>query len=210
MQHQDRSNEEWLAGLRGQKGYAAQQQAYRDLGRFLHVVAYNYLLMRCGNIPVLTTFAPEDLTALAEEFVQDTLEKLAANNHALLNGYQGSGQFTSWAAVIVRRVIGKELQKRIWTQRQRTQENEAPFVGGGGLSLAVRTSLEECLAKLPERQRQALLRCLVEEEAAQEVAAALKTNANAVYLLVLKAKRKTKECLQMAGIGYADIGMAEL
>jgi RNA polymerase sigma factor (sigma-70 family) len=205
MPYLERSNEDWLAGLRGQIGSDAQQQAYTDLARFLSVVAYNYLLMRSVNIAVLTTFDPADLAALAEEFVQDTLEKLAAHDHALLDGYRGSGRFTSWAAVIVRRVIAKELKKRIWTQRQREEENDSPLAANGGLPLEVRTSLEECLGKLPERQRQALLRCLVEEESTEDVAAALQTNVNAVYLLVLKAKRKTKECLQAADINYADI-----
>ncbi|HMN27897.1 MAG TPA: sigma-70 family RNA polymerase sigma factor [Caldilineaceae bacterium] len=154
---------------------------------------------------MLTTFAPEDLAALAEEFVQDTLEKLAANHHALLTSYQGSGHFTSWAAVIVRRMIAKELKKRMWITRQREEADEFTLANSNGLSLELRTSLEECLGKLPERQRQALLRCLVEEESAQDVAIALKTNANAVYLLVLKAKRKTKLCLQAAGIHNAGI-----
>jgi RNA polymerase sigma factor (sigma-70 family) len=200
-----RNDQGWLADLRGQRGAEAQYDAYVDLSKYLRVVAYNYLLMRCGDIPLLATFDPDDLVALAEEFVQDTLEKLAANGHALLDGYQGSGHFTSWVAIIVRRVVSKELKRALWTQRHRTEESDFLVANSASIAIEVRTSLEKCLDKLSERQRQALLRCIVEEEAAKDVAADLKTNVNAVYLLVLKAKRKTKQCLQAAGIDEIDI-----
>jgi RNA polymerase sigma factor (sigma-70 family) len=203
--HPRRTDANWRADLRGQRGAAAQHQAYDDLSRYLYTVAYNYLWFRRDDVPVLRSYDPTDLAALAEEFVQDTLEKLTLNQHARLDGYQELGQFTSWTAVIIRRVIAKELKKRIWTQRHRELPRDLPATESDRLAPEVLTMLMACLDQLPARQREALWGCLVEGKPAEEVAAALQTSANAVYLLVLKAKRKMRLCLQAAGLDPTDL-----
>ena len=57
-----------------------------------------------------------------------------------------------------------------------------------------------CQGEPYERNRLAITRCIAEEARADEVAAALQTTANAIYLLITRGKRQLKECLQRAGI----------
>lgn len=214
-----RSNADWIRDLRGAGGHAAQRQAHEDLARYLYVVAYNYLRLRQADLAALAELAAEDLAALAQDFVQDTLEKLARDNFRLLDRYRGDGRFTSWAAQIVRNQAAMELRKSYWTRREilpepgvgsesdeavLTARAETPPPGAHPEQAAAQAHvgmvLQSCLERLPERNRLAITRCIAEEARADEVAAALQTTANAIYLLITRGKRQLKECLQRAGI----------
>ena len=72
-----RDNQEWVQQLRGDRGGQQQAAAHRDLSSYLYVVAYNYLRLRQADLRALDAFPAEDLAALAQDFVQETLEKLA-------------------------------------------------------------------------------------------------------------------------------------
>lgn len=214
-----RSSADWLRDLRGAGGHAAQRQAHEDLARYLYVVAYNYLRLRQADLGALAELAAEDLAALAQDFVQDTLEKLARDDFQLLNRYRGDGRFTSWAAQIVRNQAAMELRKAYWARRETLPESDAggeddtdvltrraqklPPGADPEQSAArahVASLLQSCLERLPERNRLAITHCIAEDVRADEVAATLQTTANAVYLLITRGKRQLKECLQRAGI----------
>lgn len=217
-----RSNQDWLDELRGDRGEAQQHLAYEDLSNYLYVVAYNYLRMRQdqANPVALADFAPEELAALAQDFVQETLEKLAREDHALLNQFAGRGRFTSWAAQIVRREAGQELRKAYWSRRESLPEEEPleretaewspsfefaiPSGGADPENMMIRQevaeTLQACLESLPRRWALAFWGCVAEEHSAKFVADALGTTANAVYMLVYRARRQLRKCLHEASL----------
>lgn len=82
-----RSNQDWVQELCGDRGDDAQRLAHQDLARYLYVEAYNYLRLRQADLYRLADFAAEELAALAQDFVQETLEKLARDDFALLGRY---------------------------------------------------------------------------------------------------------------------------
>jgi RNA polymerase sigma factor (sigma-70 family) len=217
-----RSNQEWLEELCGHGGYQAQALAHEDLASYLHTVAYNYLLTRQAktNPQILVRFAPLELATLAEDFVQETLEKLAKNDFALLDKFKGEGKFTSWVAVIVRRQAAQELRKSYWNRRiSPPQERWSPNGHDQSLSVFERFSRGEqitpekavmqqevtqallgCLGGLKESHRLALLGLVVEGLGGDVLARLLnRPTSNAIYTLVGRTKRKLRACLEKAG-----------
>jgi len=210
-----RSNTDWIRGLSGAEGADAQRLAHEDLANYLYVVAYNYLRLRQDSLSSLTAFAPEELAALAQDFVQETLEKLARNHFALLGQFRRDGRFTSWAAQIIRNQAAMELRRPYWTRRfelPQGQENgdrlAAPQAHAAPKTdpeqaaqrAQVTSIVEACLDHLPARCRLAIVGCIAEESRADSVAQTLNTTANAVYLLIARGKRQLRECLQRAGL----------
>ena len=224
-----RSNEDWVRELHGDRGQEPQQIACQELANYLYVVAYNYLRLRQADLRALADFAPEEMAALAQDFVQETLEALARNDFALLAKYRGAGKFTSWAAQIVRNQAAMELRKSYWTRRTPLQASddseeasEQPsltqdFVDTSGQvdpaqqaqQQQVQDILQRCLAKLPERNRLAIVSCIADDVRAELVAQTLNTTANAVYLLIARGKRQLKECLQHAGLSRDVLSIFE-
>ena len=215
-----RNNQAWVEELRGDCGSERQRDAHRDLANYLYVVAYNYLRLRQADLRALADFAPEEVAAVAQDFVQETLEKLARNEFALLTSFSGAGKFTSWAAQIVRNQAAMELRKSYWTRRtalpvgeDSEESSEQPWLAqtltdtSVGVDPARRAQqqqvqeiLQHCLAGLPERNRLAIVSCIADDMRAESVAQTLNTTANAVYLLIARGKRQLKECLQRAGL----------
>lgn len=223
-----RTNVDWIRELRGDLGGDAQRQAHHDLANYLHVVAYNYLRLREADLPALASFAPEESAALAQDFVQDTLEKLARDAFALLNRFRGDGRFTSWAAQIVRNQAAMELRRSYWTRRADLPEerNETEAAVNAPASAArvapladspehaatrgqVAAILQACLERLPERNRLAIVQCIADDARAELVAQSLHTSANAVYLLITRGKRQLRECLEQAGLSRDVLALFE-
>ena len=222
-----RNNQAWVEELRGDCGSERQRDAHRDLANYLYVVAYNYLGLRQADLRALADFAPEEVAALAQDFVQETLEKLVRNEFALLASFSGAGKFTSWAAQIVRNQAAMELRKSYWTRRtplpasdDSEESSEQPWlaqtvtdtsVGADPARRAqqqqVQDILQHCLAGLPERNRLAIVNCIADDVRAESVAQTLNTTANAVYLLIARGKRQLKECLQRAGLSRDVLGI---
>ena len=222
-----RSNHDWVQELCGDRGDDAQRLAHQDLARYLYVVAYNYLRLRQTDLYRLADFAVEELAALAEDFVQETLEKLARNDFALLASYTSIGNFTSWAAQIVRNQAAMELRKSYWTRRGPLPQANGSDDNGAEVELAaeladpsgdvdpawraqqqqVRDLVQRCVDHLPERYRVAVLNCLGDDVAADVVARALDTSANAVYLIIQRAKRQLRACLEQAGLDRSALAV---
>lgn len=215
-----RTNQNWLDELRRDRGEEQQRLAYEDLAGYLYVVVYNYLQMRQTNLTVLAHFAPKELAALAQDFVQDTLEKLARDDHALLDQFRGTGRFLSWAAQIARHEAGQELRKSYWTRREPFPEEHPPELEPEEWSPSftlealidhstpentaildqVVAVLQRCLDKLQERRRLAFWGCIAEGRSAGFVTTALNTTDNAVHILVYRAKRDLRKCLRGTGL----------
>ena len=73
----------------------------------------------------------------------------------------------------------------------------------------VQDMLQRCLARLPERNRLAIVSCIADDVRAELVAQTLNTTANAVYLLIARGKRQLKECLQSAGLSRDVLSIFE-
>lgn len=217
-----RTNEQWIPGLCGADDDSEQRRAHEDLARYLHKVVYNYLLRRQSNLLALRDFAPEELGELAQDFVQETLEKLARDNFSLFETFDGRGAFTSWAARIVINQARQELRRAYWTRRAavtvwanadpETQSSsiEHLFVSlePGPEAVAIRNdllwrvsqALQCCLERLRKERCIAYWRCEVEGRAAQEVAQELNITTNAVFLHVFRAKHDLRKCLEKASL----------
>lgn len=220
-----RTNTDWIEELTGSRGSSPQRTAHEDLARYLYVVAYNYLLLRQGDLTRLAGFAPEELAALAQDFVQETLEKLARGRFALLDSFHGAGKFTSWVAQIVRNQAAMELRKSHWTRaaaqsldaptdedpatlsRELADSSPAGDPAHQAQQSAVRSLVERCLDRLSERYRLAVLNCLADDISAEVVARELNTTANAVYLIIQRAKRQLRTCLEQAGLDRRTLAL---
>lgn len=218
-----RSDEQWIADLSGQNGCCAQEQAHHDLSRYLYVVVYHYLIKRAVLDHVLTTLSKDELAMIAEDFVQDTLERLASNEHALLTKYSRAGAFTSWIAQIAKRIAATELRRPYWSRRSRSSTsplfiNDTMSDGNGDLeikageqsggnpeaSLAQKElmqAIQSCRQGLSERYELIFNKVIVESASIEDVAELLGLSANAVYILVFRVKRSMRKCLAKKGYG---------
>ncbi|MEZ4709228.1 MAG: sigma-70 family RNA polymerase sigma factor [Caldilineaceae bacterium] len=207
-----RTNRQWVDELVGRLGAAKQQQAHADLANYLYIVAYNDLKKQGPDIAMLHNLADQELAAHAQDFVQDVLEKLAQDNFARIHQFRGEGNFTSWAAQIMHRQIIAELRKMCWRRQEllsAEQPIEETYIEQGPsnayepeealLQTDLHEALEVCIAKLPERYRIAFVRRMIDHERAERVAIELKTTANAVNLMLFRARRQLQENLLLLG-----------
>ena len=204
---QGRTNQEWLDAMRGQQGSAAQKAAYLDLANYLYKTAFNYLLKRQNDVALLAEQPSHAVAALAQDYVQDILLKLWANESALLNQYQGKGRFLGWAALIIRNHVAGLLRRPPYT-REVLPPAELVDYTDGALPYATQIAREEigislqaCLDALPDLRREVLISCILHGERSKVVAARIHRTVNAVDQLVWHAKRQVRECLQQKGIG---------
>jgi len=199
------SNSEWVNALTGQLGADQQRQSHTTLGNYLYIVAYNYLRLYQGNLPLLASFADEEWAALAEEFVHDFLIRLTVNQYARLLTYRGEGSFQKWAAVGLKRIIDKEFKKKSWHERERLDdEQERPEFAQPSTAidqLPEQLALAHCLQHLSARERQIFFRRVDHDEDALDVAADLGTSANAIHIALSRIKNKLRRCLEEQGIG---------
>lgn len=207
--HHKRTDRRWLEDLRGHHGIALQTEALSDLSRYLLVVAYNAVKKRHDSLLSLQVLSDESLELLAEDFSQDLLLKISKNNFALLDKYEARGKFTSWLAQIANNEIAVEFRKAHWN-RQLLLSDAAEHQLLDQKSLSPETQvlnsyvnevLGEKIAALPENMRVALVRCLLLEERATNVALDMGVSANTVYLLIHRAKKILRKKLDYAQVG---------
>ena len=213
-----RTDSAWLADLRGENGPIMQSRVHDDLSFYLIVVIFNNLRRRADTDRQLADFSPQDLTELAHDFAQDTLEKVTRNQYALLDKYSGDGAFTTWIAQVAHRIVASELRRPYWQRRVTFSEEGAdidaffersvdftsadPAMGDPEarmLQHEVGEMLMACIADLSEHYRTVFLRCISDEERADVVADEMETTANAIYLIVFRAKRQLRKCLKSKG-----------
>jgi RNA polymerase sigma factor (sigma-70 family) len=207
-----RTNQQWLDELTGRLGIDAQRQAHLDLANYFYVVAYNYLLKRQADVNGIAGYTPDDLASLAQDYVQDMLERIAYNQFALLSKYYGAGSFTSWCAITIRNHIASVLRRSLFTYSYvglDSQENVSiaePEQADRVARDQVIEALQDCLNRLADHYRAVLIHCVINRESAQSMADSLKRTVPAVNLLVLRAKRQMRKCLATKGYGPDVLG----
>jgi len=199
-----RTNDEWLAELHGARGIARQTAAHHALANYLYIVAHNYLHQRQHDPALLSTLDPQELAALAQDFVQDALFKLAQDNFALLAQFRNEGNFTSWCAKLLCNLIASELRRPFWRKR-RPEATEDEWVTTRSPEQTtqigyIREIIDRCIQELQERRRIAFEQCIVQDLPTDQVADRLATSVSGIYQLVFYARRDLRLCLDNHGI----------
>src|ERR671910_1091669 len=195
----ERTNEQWLAELRGPKPDEALADLYGLLVRGLRVGLGNY----GGGVD-----------ANYGDFAQEALIKITGN----LDSFRGESRFTTWAQKVAINVALTELKRRRWRDvslQELFARREAADRGPADTQLTpeqltfqnmvlgeLRRLVDE---ELTDRQREAVVAVLLEGMPVSEVARRMGTNQNALYKLLHDARRKLKRKMEAAGLSPQEV-----
>jgi RNA polymerase sigma-70 factor (ECF subfamily) len=195
----ERTNEQWLADLRGPSPDEALADLYDLLVRGLRASLGSY----GGGVD-----------ANAEDFAQEALIKITGN----LDSFRGESRFTTWAQKIAMNVALTELKRRRWRDvslQDLFAQREAADRGPADTQLTpeelalqntvigeLRRMIDE---DLTDRQREAVVAVLLEGMPISEVAKRMGTNQNALYKLLHDARRKLKRQMEAAGLSPQEV-----
>ncbi len=196
---QERTNEQWLAELRGPNP----DEALADL----------YDLLVSGLRAALGRRA-DGVDAYIGDFAQEALIKIVSN----LDSFRGESHFTTWAKKIAMNVALTELKRRRWRDVSLQDLLDRRTATGRGLSdpqltpeqLAyqsmVLTNLRRMIdEELTDRQREAVVAVILEGMPISEVARRMGINQNALYKLLHDARKKLKLRMEAAGLSPQDV-----
>src|ERR687889_856985 len=196
---QARTNEQWLAELRGPNSGEALVDLYDLLVRGLRAALGGY----GGGVE-----------ANVEDFAQEALIKITGN----LDSFRGESRFTTWAQKIAMNVALTELKRRRWrdvslqdlfARREAADRGPAdPYITSEQLALQnsvlgeLRRIIDE---ELTDRQREAVVAVILEEMPISEVARRMGTNQNALYKLLHDARKKLKRRMEATGFSLQEV-----
>ena len=197
----ERTNEEWLAALRGPE----QEEALADLRTFL-VRGLGYALANRSDVD----------SQIQEDFAQQALLKILN----ALDTFRGESRFTTWAQKIAVNVALTELRRRRWQDTSLetiTEGMNLDFVpdllidrSAGPAQQAVQGAFLETLRRLirtelTEKQRQALIATRIQGMPLEEVARRMGTNRNALYKLLHDARQRLKKKMEEEGLSAQEV-----
>jgi RNA polymerase sigma-70 factor (ECF subfamily) len=198
---QERTNEEWLAALRGPE----RDEALVGLRAFL-VRGLGYALSSRSDVD----------DQILEDFSQDALLKILDN----LDTFRGESRFTTWAQKIAVNVAFTELRRLRWQDTSLDELTEGfslDFVpdmlvdrsAGPDQQATQRIFLESLrrliATELTDRQRQALVAVRIHGMPLEEVARRMGTNRNALYKLLHDARQRLKRKMEAEGLSPQDV-----
>ena len=198
----ERTNQEWLADLRG----PGREQALADLRAFL-VRGLRYAM---ADRPSVTE---SDLEDFAQDALLKTLDKL--------DSFRGESRFTTWAQKIAVRVAFTELRRHRWKDvsmqdlvAQFDNEDVTPAVLTDPDASPEQQAAQQMMAdivhrliaeELTERQRQAMTAIMLGGMPLEEVARRMNTNRNALYKLLHDARQKLQKRMIAQGLSAQDV-----
>jgi RNA polymerase sigma factor (sigma-70 family) len=195
----ERTNDQWLANLRGPNPDEALADLYDLLVRGLRVSLGSY----GGGVD-----------ANAGDFAQEALIRITGN----LDSFKGESRFTTWAQKIAMNVALTELKRRRWRDtslqelfaRREAAEREPADTQLSPEQLALQNTVLQELRRmvdeeLTDRQREAVIAVLLEEMPISEVARRMGTNQNALYKLLHDARKKLKRRMEVAGVAPKEV-----
>ena len=196
---QERTNEQWLAELRGPNP----DEALADL----------YGLLVRGLRTALGARA-DGVDANIGDFAQEALIKIVSN----LDSFRGESRFTTWAKKIAMNMALTELKRRRWSDVSLQDLLDRRTATGRGLAdpqltpeqvafqnmvlAKLRRTIDE---ELTDRQREAVVAVILEGMPIAEVARRMGTNQNALYKLLHDARKKLKLRMEAAGISPQEV-----
>ena len=194
-----RTNEQWLAELRGPNPDEALADLYDLLVRGLRAALGDY----GGGVE-----------ANFGDFAQEALIRITGN----LDSFRGESRFTTWAQKFAMNVALTELKRKRWSdvslqdlfaQREAadrgpadTQLNPEQLAFQNMVLGELRCIIDE---ELTDRQREAVVAVLLEGMPVSEVARRMGTNQNALYKLLHDARRKLKKRMEAVGLPPQDV-----
>jgi RNA polymerase sigma-70 factor (ECF subfamily) len=195
----DRTNEQWLADLRGSNPDEALADLYDLLVRGLRAGLGSYGGGAGGN---------------AGDFAQEALIRITGN----LDSFRGESRFTTWAQKIATNVALTELKRRRWRDvslqelfaRRETANREPADTQRSPEQQALQNTVLRELRRLvdeelTDRQREAVVAVILEGMPISEVARRMGTNQNALYKLLHDARKKLKRQMEAAGISSREV-----
>jgi RNA polymerase sigma-70 factor (ECF subfamily) len=197
-----RTNEEWLAELRG-------RERDRAIGDLRAVILRGLKVTFAGRV--------RGLDETAEDLAQDALIRILNN----LDSFRSESRFTTWAQRVAVRVAYTELRRRRWRDVS-LQEVIERHEGSGREPDAItdrasspeqetaRKTMVETLQsfineELTERQREAMVAVMFEGMPLEEAARRMETNRNALYKLLHDARKKLKKRIEAEGLSPAEV-----
>lgn len=202
-----RTNEQWIAALRGE-GDAAQTDALAELRVRLQRSIYFYLSQDRSDLRGL---AAQELAQMAEDLAQDATLRVMDN----LDNFRGESRFTTWANKIAVRLAISDLRRaryKDFSLDELTADGEllpsatrlAPppptpekVAERDDVLEKIESALKEALT---ERQYQALVAVALKGIPMDVLAERMGSNRNALYKLIHDARRKLKTHLENQGI----------
>jgi RNA polymerase sigma-70 factor, ECF subfamily len=196
---QARTNEQWLAELRGPNPNEALSDLYDLLVRGLRSALGGGAGGADANI---------------EDFAQEALLKITNN----LDSFRGESRFTTWATKIAMNVALTELKRRRWRDVSLQDLLARRTATGRGLAdpqltpeqvafqNMVLAELRGIIDKeLTDRQREAVVAVILEGMPIAEVARRMGTNQNALYKLLHDARKKLKLRMEAVGLPPQEV-----
>jgi len=196
---QARTNEQWLAELRGPNPNEALSDLYDLLVRGLRAAFGG----RAGGAD-----------ANIEDFAQEALLNIMSN----LDSFRGESRFTTWAKKIAMNVALTELKRRRWRDVSLQDLLARRTATGRGLAdpqltpeqvafqNMVLAELRGIIDKeLTDRQREAVVAVILEGMPIAEVARRMGTNQNALYKLLHDARKKLKLRMEAVGLPPQEV-----
>jgi RNA polymerase sigma-70 factor (ECF subfamily) len=198
-----RSNEQWLAELRGSE----RDRALADL---------RAVLVR-GLRVALRGRVRSGLNEAAEDFAQEALIKIMGS----LDTFRGESQFTTWAQRIAVRTASTELRRKRWRDvslqevldRYGTHSGENDRLADEQHTpeeLTMRSTMVATVRRfvddeLTDKQREAIVAVMFEGMPQEEAARRMGTNRNALYKLMHDARRRLKKRMEAEGLSAQDV-----
>jgi len=195
----ERTNEQWVADLRGPDPEEALADLYDLLVRGLRAGLGSY----GGGVD-----------ANAGDFAQEALIKITGN----LGSFRGESRFTTWAQKIAMNVALTELKRRRWRDvsleelfaRREAANREPADTQLSPEQLALQNTVLQELRRIVEeeltdRQQEAVVAVILEGMPVSEVARRMDTNQNALYKLLHDARRKLKRQMEAAGLPAEEV-----
>jgi RNA polymerase sigma factor (sigma-70 family) len=194
-----RTNEQWLADLRGSNPDEALADLYDLLVRGLRIGLGSH----GGGVD-----------ANAGDFAQEALIRITGN----LDSFRGESRFTTWAQKIATNVALTELKRRRWRDvslqelfaRREASNREPADTQLSPEQLALQNTVLQELRRtvdeeLTDRQREAVVAVILDGMPISEVARRMGTNQNALYKLLHDARKKLKRRMEAAGIASREV-----
>jgi RNA polymerase sigma-70 factor, ECF subfamily len=198
-----RSNEQWLAELRGPE----RDQALADLRA---VLVRGLRVSLAGRVR-------QGLNEAAEDFAQEALIKIMGN----LDTFRGESRFTTWAQKIAVMTASTELRRKRWRDvslqevldRYGTHSGESDRLADEQPTpeeLTMRTTMVATVRRfvdqeLTDKQREAIVAVMFEGMPLEEAAKRMGTNRGALYKLMHDARRRLKKRMEAEGLSAQDV-----
>lgn len=194
----ERTNDQWLAALRGSR----KDQSLADL-RTILVRGLRAALRGGAN----------GAESLVEDFAQEALIKILAN----LDSFRGESRFTVWAQKVAVRTAFAEMRRRRWRDvsldEASLQRNESVNMSVDSLAEPEQVATQGTIMvefrrfvdeELTDKQRRALLAALGGMHL-EEIARRMGTNRNALYKLLHDARKRLKRRMVAEGLSPQEV-----